>query len=234
MIPKVIHYCWFGNNKPPKIVNKCIESWTKMLPDYKIRKWDESNYNVNKIPFTEEAYIYRNFAFVSDYARWDILYNYGGIYLDTDVLLIKDISPLLEEGNFGGVNIGGSFASGLIVALEPKSEIAKEMMKLYENASFTHHKGQPHFVNCVKRETELLSTYGFKLNAKEKQEVAGMTIYPTEYFSPYNPHTGETKITDNTYAIHQYTGTWMPSWMLKTVMANNTNIKKHYKNIYDE
>ncbi len=234
MIPKVIHYCWFGDNKPPKIVDKCIESWTKILPDYEIRKWDESNYDVNKTPFTEEAYTYRNFAFVSDYARWDILYNYGGIYLDTDVLLIKDITPLLEKGNFGGANIGGGFASGLIVALEPKSTIAKEMMELYENTSFTYHRGQPHFVNCVKRETELLSTHGFDTKIKEKQEVAGMTIYPTEYFSPYNPHTGETKITDNTYAIHQYTGTWMPSWLLKTVMANNVNIRKHYKNIYDE
>lgn len=234
MIPKVIHYCWFGDNKPPKIVDRCIESWTKILPDYEIRKWDESNYDVNKIPFTEEAYIYRNFAFVSDYARWDILYNYGGVYLDTDVLLIKDITPLLEKGNFGGTNLGGGFASGLIVALEPKSTIAKEMMELYENTSFTYHRGQPHFVNCVKRETELLSTHGFNVNIKEKQEVAGMTIYPTEYFSPYNPHTGETKITDNTYAIHQYTGTWMPSWLLKTVMANNINIKKHYENIYDK
>jgi hypothetical protein len=234
MIPKVIHYCWFGDNKPPKIVDKCIESWTKILPDYEIMKWDESNYDVNKTPFTEEAYTYRNFAFVSDYARWDILYNYGGIYLDTDVLLIKDITPLLEKGNFGGANIGGGFASGLIVALEPKSTIAKEMMELYENTSFTYHRGQPHFVNCVKRETELLSTHGFDTKIKEKQEVAGMTIYPTEYFSPYNPHTGETKITDNTYAIHQYTGTWMPSWLLKTVMANNVNIRKHYKNIYDE
>ena len=95
MIPKVIHYCWFGNNKPPKIVDRCIESWTEILPDYEIRKWDESNYDVNKTSFTEEAYTYRNFAFVSDYARWDILYNYGGVYLDTDVLLIKDITPLL-------------------------------------------------------------------------------------------------------------------------------------------
>jgi len=234
MIPKVIHYCWFGNNEPPKIVDKCIESWTKILPGYEIRKWDESNYDVNKTSFTEEAYIYRNFAFVSDYARWDILYNYGGVYLDTDVLLIKDITPLLEKGNFGGANLGGGFASGLIVALEPKSTIAKEMMEVYENASFTYHRGQPHFVNCVKRETELLSTHGFDINLKEKQEVAGMTIYPSEYFSPYNPHTGETKITDNTYAIHQYTGTWMPSWLLKTVMANNINTRKHYENIYDE
>lgn len=234
MIPKVIHYCWFGDNEPPKIVNECIESWKKILPDYEIRKWNESNYDVNKTLFTEEAYIFRNFAFVSDYARWDILYNYGGIYLDTDVLLIKDLTPLLEKGNFGGTNIGGGFASGLIVALEPKSAIAREMMKLYETTNFTHHRGQPHFVNCVKRETELLAKHGFKHNTKEKQEVAGLTIYPTEYFSPYNPHTGETKITDNTYAIHQYTGTWMPSWLLKTVMANNANIKKHYKNIYDE
>ena len=232
MIPKIIHYCWFGDNKPPEIVKECMASWTKVLPDYDIKGWNEENYDVNKIPFTEEAYIYRNFAFVSDYARWDILYNYGGIYLDTDVLLIRDIEPLLEKGNFGGVNLSGYFASGLILALEPKSEIAKKMMELYENTSFTYHRGQPHFVNCVKRETELLSQYGFKPNIKEKQEVVGITVYPTEYFSPYNPHTGKTKITDNTYAIHQYTGTWMPSWVRKNTMLNNANVEKHYKKIY--
>lgn len=234
MIPKIIHYCWFGDNKPPKIVKDCMASWVKLMPNYDIKRWDEDNYDVNKIPFTEEAYTYRDFAFVSDYARWDILYNYGGIYLDTDVLLLKDLTPLVEKGNFGGVNLGGAFASGLVLALEPKSEIAREMMKLYENAQYTSHWGQPNIINCVRRETNLLKKYGFKEDKVNVQQVEGLTVYPKEYFSPYNPETGETRITDNTYAIHQYTGTWMPSWLLKTVMANNINIRKHYENIYDK
>ena len=234
MIPKVIHYCWFGDNEPPKIVENCKASWSKFCPDYEIKKWDETNYDVNKIPFTEEAYLYRDFAFVSDYARWDILYNYGGVYFDTDVLLVKDITPLVEKGNFGGVNVIGTFASGLVLALEPGSDIAKEMKEMYENTDFTYHRGQPHLVNCVKRETELLEKHGFKKDTINIQEVAGMTIYPTEYFSPYGPSTGETKSTENTYAIHQNTGTWMPSWLRKKSMQDNPIIEKHYKNIYDK
>lgn len=233
MIPKIIHYCWFGDNEPPEVVDKCIASWKEFMPDYEIKKWDEANYDVNKIPFTEDAYLYRNFAFVSDYARWDILYNNGGVYFDTDVLLLKDITPLVEKGNFGASNIGGQFASGLVLALEPGVNIAKEMMGLYENTSFTYHRGQPNFVNCVRRETELLvEKYDFKNDTANVQTVAEMNVYPKEYFSPYNPKTGETDITDNTYAIHQYTGTWMPSWIRKKAMLENPIMGNHYKNIY--
>lgn len=234
MIPKVIHYCWFGDKKPPKIVEECMASWAKILPDYGIKGWNEENYDITKIPFTEEAYTYRDFGFVSDYARWDILYNYGGIYLDVDVMLLKDITPLVEKGAFGGSNSGGAFASGLILAMDQGMSIAREMMKLYENTTYTCRHGQPNIINCVRRETNLLKKYGFKEDKVNVQQVEGLTVYPKEYFSPYNPETGETRITDNTYAIHQYTGTWMPSWMLKMAMNNDINIKKHYGKIYDE
>ena len=232
-IPKIIHYCWFGDNEPPKIVNDCISSWKQILPDFEIKKWDENNYDVKKIPFTKDAYKYRDFAFVSDYARHDILYEQGGVYLDTDVLLVKDITPLLEKGPFGGTNLAGKFASGLILAVEPGMPLIKELKEIYENSSYTFYHGQPNMVNCTLRETEVLVKHDFIVNRNGKvQEVAGLTIYPDEYFCAYNPSTGETNITENTYAIHQFTGTWMPSWLRKREMMKSPIIEKHYTNIY--
>ena len=232
-IPKIIHYCWFGDNEPPKIVNDCISSWKQILPDFEIKKWDENNYDVKKIPFMKDAYKYRDFAFVSDYARHDILYEHGGVYLDTDVLLIKDITPLLEKGPFGGTNLAGKFASGLILAAEPGMPIIKELKEIYENSSYTFYHGQPNMVNCTLRETEVLVKHDFIVNRDGKvREVAGLTIYPDEYFCAYNPSTGETNITENTYAIHQFTGTWMPSWLRKKEMMKSPIIEKHYTNIY--
>lgn len=232
-IPKIIHYCWFGDNEPPKIVNDCISSWKQILPDFEIKKWDENNYDVKKIPFTKDAYKYRDFAFVSDYARHDILYEQGGVYLDTDVLLVKDITPLLEKGPFGGTNLAGKFASGLILAVEPGMPLIRELKEIYENSSYTFYHGQPNMVNCTLRETEILVKHDFIVNRDGKvQEVAGLTIYPDEYFCAYNPSTGETNITENTYAIHQFTGTWMPSWLRKREMMKSPNIEKHYTNIY--
>lgn len=233
-IPKIIHYCWFGDNEPPKIVSDCLSSWKEFLPDYEIKRWDESNYDVNKIPFTKGAYKYRDFAFVSDYARHDILSEYGGVYLDTDVLLIKDLTPLIEKGPFGGVNLGGKFASGLVLAAEPNMPIIKELKEIYENTSYTFYHGQPHLVNCTTRETDVLVKHDFVIdpNRTEECNVAGLTIYPKDYFCAYNPSTGKTDITDNTYAIHQFTGTWMPSWLRKREMMRSEFVDKHYKNIY--
>ena len=102
IIPKIIHYCWFGGNPLPPLAKKCIASWKKYLPDYEIRQWDESNYDVNKIPYIKEAYAAKKFAFVSDYARFDILYNYGGIYFDTDVEIISPLDCIISAGSFMG------------------------------------------------------------------------------------------------------------------------------------
>ena len=113
MIPKKIHYCWFGNNPLPESVQRCIESWKKYCPGYEIIEWNEGNYNINKIPFIEKAYKEKKYAFVSDYARLDIIYNEGGIYLDTDVELIKNIDPLLEHSCFLALESCGAVATGL-------------------------------------------------------------------------------------------------------------------------
>ena len=103
MIPKVIHYCWFGRNPLPESAVKCIDSWRKFMPDYEIKEWNEDNFDVNAIPYTAEAYQMKKYAFVSDYARFWILYQYGGLYFDTDVELIKPIDDIVEKGPFMGI-----------------------------------------------------------------------------------------------------------------------------------
>ena len=102
MIPKIIHYCWFGRNPLPELAQKCIASWKKYLPDYEIKEWNEDNFDVNIIPYTAEAYAAKKYAFVSDYARFWILYKYGGIYFDTDVEVIRPIDDIIAKGNFMG------------------------------------------------------------------------------------------------------------------------------------
>ena len=102
MIPKIIHYCWFGRNPLPPLALECIASWRKFLPDYEIKEWNEDNFDVNSIPYTAEAYRQKKYAYVSDYARFCILYQYGGIYFDTDVEVIKPLNDIIAKGNFMG------------------------------------------------------------------------------------------------------------------------------------
>ena len=118
MIPKKIHYCWFGGNPLPLLAQKCIESWKKYLPDYEIIEWNEANYDVHKIPYISQAYKAKKYAFVSDYARVDILNEHGGVYFDTDVEVLKDLSPILAKGPFLGIEAAGAIANGLGMAAE--------------------------------------------------------------------------------------------------------------------
>ena len=129
MIPKIIHYCWFGGNPLPESAKKCIASWRKFLPDYQIKEWNEDNFDVNSIPYTQEAYEAKKYAFVSDYARFWILYKYGGLYFDTDVEVIKSFKELLENEAFAAFETEKYIAPGLVLwAKEPKNGIIGEML----------------------------------------------------------------------------------------------------------
>lgn len=193
MIPKVIHYCWFGRNPLPPFAVKCIESWKKFLPGYEIKEWNEDNFDVNIIPYTQEAYEARKYAFVSDYARFYILYHHGGIYFDTDVEVIKSIDDIIERGAFMGCNPGlGLYA---------------EILGLYAGLHFLRSNGGLNLKTVVEYTTELLSAKGLK-NVNEMQCVADVWIYPKEYFCPVNYQTNEMNITDNTRSIHHYAASW--------------------------
>ena len=213
MIPKIIHYCWFGGNPLPESAVKCIDSWKKYFPDYEIREWNETNYDVRKIPYIAEAYSVKKYAFVSDYARFDILYKYGGLYFDTDVEVIKSFSDILERGAFMGCEIDGgdygiNVAPGLGMAADPGLDIYREILEFYKTQQFLNADGSCNMETVVKKTTKILMKNGLK-NQKGIQEVAGITIYPREYFNPLQDSTGVLRITDNTRSIHWYEKSWL-------------------------
>lgn len=213
MIPKIIHYCWFGGKPLPKIAEKCIASWKKYLPGYEIKRWDESNFDVNAIPYTREAYAACKFAFVSDYARFWILYHYGGVYFDTDVEAINNMDDIISAGNFMGVEQQNderiTVAPGLGIGVIRENPLFGQMIEVYSLAHFLNDDGTPCLKNIVEITTEQLQKYGLR-NISEIQECCGFTIYPKDYFCPIDYDTRELKITENTRTIHHYAESWVP------------------------
>ncbi len=219
-IPKKIHYCWFGRNPLPESAQKCIASWRKYLPDYEIIEWNEDNFDVNSIPYTAQAYAAKKYAFVSDYARFKILYEYGGVYFDTDVEVIMPMNDIIDNGAFMGRELtaqnGGSVAPGLGLAVCAKHPIYRELLNKYSNIQFTNADGSLNFKTIVEYTTELLSKKGLR-TIDTIQTIDGITIYPKEYFNPLDDNTGILKITSNTHSIHWYSKTWLsvPTWRIK-------------------
>lgn len=208
MIPKIIHYCWFGNNPLPHLVKKCIKSWIKFCPDYQIIEWNESNYNVNSITYTQQAYKEKKYAFVSDYARFDILYNYGGIYLDTDVELVKSLDDLLNNKSFMGFESDDAVAPGLIIGSEKNSNIIREIKDNYLSKLFYYPDGTTNLTTVVRYTTDILITHGLILNG-EFQCLEGIVIYPKNFFNPTDIKFGKYVINKNTYSIHHFSGSWL-------------------------
>lgn len=214
MIPKKIHYCWFGRNPLPESALKCIASWRKFFPDYEIIEWNEDNFDVNAIPYTAQAYEAKKYAFVSDYARYKILYEHGGIYFDTDVEVIRPMDDIIASGPFMGYEINpkdnqaGEVAPGLGLGAEAGMPFYNRIIKEYGTLNFTNPDGTLNQKTIVKYNTELLCEYG--LSAKPGiQKVAGMSIYPSEYFNPLDDLTGRQNITSNTRSIHWFSKTWV-------------------------
>lgn len=213
MIPKIIHYCWFGGNPLPKDAEKYIRSWSKFLPEYEIKRWDETNFDVNSISYTREAYKAGKYAFVSDYARFWILYNYGGLYFDTDVEVIRSLDDIIQSGPFMGVEQQSddliTVAPGLCLGAEMHNELFADLIKYYSNASFIHPDGSLCLTNVVEITTEFLKE-GQLRNTDEIQQCCGFNIYPKDYFCPKDYSTGKLKITSNTRTIHHYAESWLP------------------------
>ncbi len=209
MIPKVIHYCWLGGNPLPKSAVKCIESWKKYCPDYEIKEWNEKNLDFENVPdFVRQAYESKAWGFVPDFFRLWIIYNYGGIYLDTDVQMIKNFDSLLDDESFCGfeadefINFGHGFGA------EKNNKMIYEHMKLYDNISFFNPDGTLNKTPSPIITTNWLKSKGVVLSTDKIQTVDGMKIYPADYFSPKSFNTGITRITENTFSIHQYDASW--------------------------
>lgn len=159
-IPKIIHYCWFGRNEKPAIIKKCIKSWKKYCPDYQIIEWNEDNFDVNSVPFCQQAYEAKQWAFVSDYVRLKVLLDYGGIYMDTDVELIRSIDAMLPLGCFIGFQHEQFVSNGLIVGAEPHNAFIQENASVYENLSFSNQEDSYKLTVCQEYTTNILQKYG--------------------------------------------------------------------------
>ena len=213
MIPKVIHYCWFGRNPKPKLAEKCIRSWKKYCPDYKIMEWNEDNCDLSGMPkYVQDAYAAGKWAFVTDYIRLQILHTHGGIYFDTDVQVVRRLDPLLKHECFMGIERADNtakVATGLALGSEAGFPLLREMMEDYLTASFYRKDGTVDITTCTVRNTEILKRYGF-VEENRCQEVAGAMIYSSEYFSPMDMNNGKIYRTANTYTIHHYSLSWTP------------------------
>ncbi len=213
MIPKIIHYCWFGGKPLNKLGKKCLKSWKKYFPDYEIVEWNESNFDFDACAYTRDAYKEKKWAFVSDFARYKILYEYGGLYFDTDVEVVRPMGDLIEKGAFMGcenpdLSVPVSVNPGLGFAMPKGHPFAKEMLEHYENSSFYNEDGSINLYTIVDRTTDLLKQHGLQ-QTTDVQCVADVHVYPAEYFCPINMQTGRLKKTKNTRSIHRYAASWV-------------------------
>ena len=240
MIPKIIHYCWFGGNPLPESAKKCIASWRKYLPDYEIWQWSEEplcdndnenvlydkilSFDVNSIPYTQQAYEAKKYAFVSDYARFWVLYHYGGLYFDTDVELIANMDEIVARGAFMGLEIDGlkkgtkiAINPGLGLGAEAELPIYQEILNGFAGMDYYGADGKRSNYTMIPMVTDLFLGKGLEANGKV-QSICDVTIYPQRFFNPYNGVTGELSITSDTHSIHWYSATWMETkskWIVK-------------------
>lgn len=209
MIPRIIHYCWFGGNPLPQSAQRCIASWRKFMPDCEIREWNEQNFDVNAHPYTRAAYAAGKYAYVSDFARYKILEEWGGIYFDTDVEAVAPIDDLLQLGAFLGLEDAQppTVSSGLVMAVEAHHPIIQEMLEFYDAQAKDDSTAMLDTGIVVSGMTEIFIRHGF-VRENRYQEVAGVALYPSEYFDPMDNATGRIKQTPNTRTIHRYDRTW--------------------------
>ena len=209
MIPKIIHYCWFGHGEKPELAKRCIASWKKFCPEFEIREWNEDNCDYLAMPFMAEAYAAKKYAFVSDVMRLIVLEQYGGVYFDTDVEVVRDISPLLNDEGFIGFENNRFVNSGQVMAAVPHQPIVQAMIEEYKKLHFTNADGSLNAVGCPHLNTDVMERFGLARNGQE-QLVAGIHVYPVDWFNPLDSVTGKLTKTENTYSIHWYSMSWLP------------------------
>lgn len=206
MIPKKIHYIWFGSQALPESAKRCIESWQKFCPDYEIVFWNQSNYDIESSPFVKEAFEAKKYAFASDYARLDIVNKFGGFYLDTDVELVDSLDSLRSYEAVMGTELPGRVATGLGFGAVAHSKIVELNLAQYQGLHFKLNS-KYNLKTCVEYTTNLLIDYGLQPIA-EIQHLDGVTILPPEYLCPIDIGTSKLHMTANTLSIHHYAATW--------------------------
>lgn len=227
-IPKIIHYCWFGGGELSPLMQRCIESWQRYMPEYTIQKWDENNFDINSIPYTKEAYQCKKYAFVSDYARFKILYENGGIYLDTDVELLRSLEDIAQKGPFMGceqsASLGLGVAPGLGMAAYPGLPILNEFITLYQSLHYMV-EGKEITTNIVHYTMKLLNNHGLKITDDYQIIMGDLQILPKRYLCPKDYNSGKLNITPDTYAIHHYSYSWADKHSIKVIKRKRVIFK---------
>lgn len=213
MIPKKTHYCWFGRGEMPELALKCIESWKKYLPEYEIKEWNEDNFDLNLYPYAKEAYEARKYAFVTDIVRLYALYNEGGIYMDTDVEVLKPLDQFLHHTAFSGFETQEYVPTG-IMASEKGGKWAKENLEYYEGKHFLKSDGIYDMTTNVILITNYMLKFGLKQNNTLQDFPDLITLYPKDFFCPKTSATGDITITKNSYTIHHFLASWVSQYDL--------------------
>ncbi len=209
MIPKIIHYCWFGGNPKPKLAEKCLKSWKKYCSDYQIIEWNESNYDLTAAPlYVRQAYEAKKWAFVSDYVRLQVVYDHGGIYFDTDVELVKKPDALLEYSAYFGFEDETHANTGLGFGAEQHAPILAEMLADYRDIPFVLEDGSFDLTPCPVRNTEVLLRHGLELNNNLQILEGNVAILPKDYLCPLDYYSGVLSKTRHTVSIHRFAASW--------------------------
>ena len=219
-IPKQIHFCWFGGNPKSEIIEKCIESWKALLPDYELIEWNESNFDIHACKYVEEAYERKKWAFVSDYCRIWALHTHGGVYFDTDVEVIRDPGGIFDTPCVG-FESERAVNPGLVMACAKDDWLCAQMLREYNEDSFILPDGSNNYRTICDRMTFFLSEKGLRLD-NTLQTVAGYTVYPTEYFNPYNSKKDRFEVTKNTVTLHRFLASWQSDDSF--ILTKDTNL----------
>lgn len=206
-IPKIIHYCWLGQGKIPEQNKIWMESWKKHCPDYEIVEWNEKNYDVSKNKYMHAAYRERKWGFVSDYMELDVIYHYGGIYLDTDVEIVKNLDELLYQDAFMGIDGTKLISLGLGFGAKPEFDLIRQLRDIYDLFDFYYPDGTMNLTSAPKLQRSFFENIGYKNNG-EFQRIGGLSVYPEKVLSGKCNWTGMISPTEHTFAIHHYDGSW--------------------------
>ena len=212
MIPKKIHYCWFGRGQKPKLAQKCIASWKKYCPDYEIIEWNEDNFDVNMNGYTRMCMEQKKYAFLSDYARLVVVAEHGGIYFDTDVELVRSPSEFLKHHSFFGFEDTNHINTGVGFGAEAGNQAVQAMLGEYKQLL----SGNKGIIGCPILNTNALKQFGLRLNGKT-QDLKIAVVYAPDYFNPYDDPTGKLNKTNHTVSIHWYSKSWMSK---KTILKS--------------
>ena len=227
-IPKIIHYCWFGRGQKPELAEKCIASWKENCPDYIIKEWNEDNFDLDSNLYVRQAYDSRKFAFVTDFVRLFALYHEGGIYMDTDVEVLKPLDVFLTHRAFSSFENNNKSPPGLMAA-EAGNPWIKDLLDEYTDLSFLDADGSMDLTPNVERITNLtLRKYGLN-PVSSYQDLAGgiVTMYPHDYFCPKDWQTGNINLTENSHTIHHFAGSWHTEAQKKQAAKNNARREKY-------